>query len=223
VGVIFVVAMLCECAVAKKTQGEMFCYRDTQNIFHITDVVIGKRCKNIKVLSEDRIRNVGFPRDYTRLVEGIAKGEGVNPNLIMAIIKAESNFQPHVVSPKGAIGLMQLMPSTALEVNVKNPFNPRENILGGTKYLKTLLDYFEGDLRLALAAYNCGIHKVRQHSGIPPFSETRRFVKEVMKYYKYYTTEGSPIGRRGGDNVIYRYRDSAGVVHISNIPLSGTW
>lgn len=117
---------------------------------------------------------------------------GLDPDLIRAVIKVESNYNPKAVSPKGAIGLMQLMPSTAKLMGVKDPYNIEENIYGGCKYLKFLLEEFSGDLKLALAAYNAGKEKVLQYRGIPPYEETVKYVKNVLKIYN-----GTGFSNRG--------------------------
>jgi soluble lytic murein transglycosylase-like protein len=110
----------------------------------------------------------------------------IEPALVKAVIHAESRFNPQAVSPKGAMGLMQLSPVTASSLGIDDPFNPRTNINAGTRYLKDLLDSFQGNKRLALAAYNSGPTRVSQYNGIPPFSETRKYLKKVLRYFSYY-------------------------------------
>ncbi len=116
------------------------------------------------------------------LIHKESSKKGLDPDLVKAIIKAESNFNPRAESPKGAMGLMQLMPSTADSLGVENPFNPAQNIKGGTNYLKDLLRVFK-DKDLAIAAYNAGPGAVKKHGGIPPYSETINYVKKVNEYY----------------------------------------
>ncbi len=108
----------------------------------------------------------------------------LDPQLIKSIIKAESNWNPYAVSPKGARGLMQLMPSTAYELGVTNSFDPEENIDGGVRYLKYLLDKFSGNLSLAISAYNAGPGRVEKIGTIPPIPETIEFVRRVMSAYR---------------------------------------
>ena len=113
----------------------------------------------------------------------------VDPALIKAVIMAESAYNPKAVSGQGAKGLMQLMPRTARALGVKNAFNPAHNINGGVKYLRQLLDTFNDDAKLALAAYNAGTSKVKRHGGVPPIKATRNYVKRVFAYYHHYKAE----------------------------------
>lgn len=110
----------------------------------------------------------------------------MEPSLVKAVIKAESDFDPMTVSSKGAKGLMQLMPETANDMEVENPFSPVENIFGGTRYLSLLLERFKNNKRLALAAYNAGPEVVETYKGVPPYPETRSFIDKVLEYYKQY-------------------------------------
>ncbi len=125
----------------------------------------------------------GKPKSIDEIVAEIAQKFVIDANLVKAIIMAESNCNPQAVSSKGAQGLMQLMPATAKELNVTKPLDPRENIIGGVKYIKGLLASY-GDLRLALAAYNAGPGSVKKYEGIPPYRETINYVKKVIRYYK---------------------------------------
>jgi len=127
-------------------------------------------------------------RHFQPMVIKAANRHKVDPAMVMAIIMAESSYNPKAISKKGAQGLMQLMPTTAKSLGVKDSFNPEHNINAGVKYYKKLLNQFDGDVKLALAAYNAGSRKVREHRGIPPFGATKFYVKKVIKYYKYYKT-----------------------------------
>jgi hypothetical protein len=110
----------------------------------------------------------------------------VEPEIIKAIIRAESSFNPKAISNKGAMGLMQLMPTTAEELGVKDAFNPEHNINGGVRYYKKLLRRYKGNVKLALAAYNAGLLRVKQYKGVPPFKATRIYIEKVIKYYTFY-------------------------------------
>lgn len=116
---------------------------------------------------------------YHKIIRKIANKYGVDPLLVRAVIVAESNYNEKAVSRVGAVGLMQLMPITAKEMGVEDSFNPEHNINGGVKYLKRLLDRYQGNVEYALAAYNAGSRNVRRYKGIPPYAETRNYIKKV--------------------------------------------
>ncbi len=123
---------------------------------------------------------------YQNIIFDAADRYRVDPAMINAIIMAESGYNPYAVSKKGAVGLMQLMPSTATEMGVEDLLDPTHNIHGGVRYYKKLLNMFEGDIFLALSAYNAGIEKVKKYNGVPPFRATRFYVVKVLQYYQYY-------------------------------------
>lgn len=127
--------------------------------------------------------SVARNQSFDALVFKKAMEYNLDPELVKAVIKAESNWNPYAVSPKGARGLMQLMPSTAYELGVINSFDPEENIDGGTRYLRYLIEKFNGDLTLALAAYNAGPGRVEKTGSIPAIPETQQYVKRVMSLY----------------------------------------
>ena len=144
-----------------------------------------------------------------------ADRHAVDPNLVRALVKVESNFNPNAVSRKGAMGLMQLMPQTARQMKLTNPFNPEENIDAGVRHLKDLLDSYGGDVRLSLAAYNAGAGAVARSAGIPRYAETRNYVKRITQLY------GGSLGNNyflpGASREPVRVqRDVRGVLYISN-------
>jgi soluble lytic murein transglycosylase-like protein len=161
-------------------------YTDEDGVYHFTNmipvgkkyhVVIAETTKAVSLKSADN----SF---YDKLILYHSQAHGVDPSLIKAVMKAESNFNPNAVSHKGAQGLMQLMPDTMRLVRVENAFDPDDNIRGGTKYLKLLGETFRGDLELVLAAYNAGPQRVIDHKmNVPPIEETRTFIKRVKQYY----------------------------------------
>ncbi len=122
------------------------------------------------------------PAELEQYFQDAANTYGVDIRLLKAVAKQESNFNPTAVSPAGAVGVMQLMPSTAAGLGVSNSYNPQENIMGGAKYLSQLLATFQGDVPLSLAAYNAGTGNVRKYGGIPPFQETQNYVQNVLGY-----------------------------------------
>ena len=117
---------------------------------------------------------------YGEIIAAVSEAHGVDPMLVRALIQVESNYRPRARSPKGAMGLMQLMPSTAREYKVRNPFEPRANIEAGIKHLKSLIDRFAGKVELGLAAYNAGEGAVKKFNGVPPYRETRNYVSKIL-------------------------------------------
>lgn len=139
---------------------------------------------------------------------------GVDARLVEAVIGMESGFDPWAVSRKGAQGLMQLMPKTAAYLGIRNSFNPRQNIDGGVRHLRALLDRYGGNLVLALAAYNAGSQVVEWYGGIPPYPETWEYVQRVLERY---LARGGGGGPAITPQIIYRYVDAAGAVTYTNI------
>ncbi|HEU4412937.1 MAG TPA: lytic transglycosylase domain-containing protein [Polyangiaceae bacterium] len=143
---------------------------------------------------------VGLAKPYDALAREAAEANALAPELVLAVIEAESGFNPRAISPKGALGLMQLMPETASLLGVTDPFEPRQNVAGGAKLLRSLLDEFDGQLVLALAAYNAGAAVVRRHGAIPPIAETQGYVASVLRAYQRLLDagrdEGGAVGPR---------------------------
>jgi len=159
------------------------------------------------------------PPEINDLVEQTASRLQIDPQLVHAIIKVESEYDPKAVSRKGAMGLMQLIPETAQRFGVENPFNPKENIEGGVSYLKYLLDLYRGDLSLSLAAYNAGEGAVQRFGGIPSFVETQDYVRKVTDIYQSVSPQSgtNAAGNKPQASAIIRYVDEQGVVHYSNV------
>jgi len=159
------------------------------------------------------------PAEISHLVEQTASRLQVDPQLVHAIIRVESEYDPKAVSNKGAMGLMQLIPSTAQRFGVENPFNPKENIEGGVSYLKHLLDLFGGDLPMSLAAYNAGEGAVQRSGGVPSYAETQEYVRKVTNIYQSGSPQSGAVaaGNKAPAPPIVRYVDERGVVHYTNV------
>ena len=175
------------CTLPTTAEATVAAYMDVQGNLHY---MRGKSSRTNKKIAITRpvtrsARNF-TSQTINTFIQSAATEHGVDPLLIKAVIKAESNFDPKAVSAKGAQGLMQLMPATAKDLQVADPFDPLENIVGGTKYLRSLLDSYEGDVALSLAAYNAGPGNVK--TAIPNFPETRTYVAKVLDNYQSYRT-----------------------------------
>jgi soluble lytic murein transglycosylase-like protein len=139
------------------------------------------------VLKEPSVEKAKYP--YNPIIKKAADRYEIDPALVKAIIMAESNYNPRAISKVGARGLMQLMPATAEALGVEDCFNPEHNIHGGVRYLRQLLDRFDGNIEFALAAYNAGSRKVRKYNGIPPYRATQIYIEKVFVYYERYKKE----------------------------------
>jgi soluble lytic murein transglycosylase-like protein len=148
---------------------------------------------------------------YAQEIVDAADRYGLDPSLVRSVIRVESAFNPWAVSRKGAQGLMQLMPKTASSLGVRDAFNPAQNIDGGVRHLRSLIDRYGGNLLLALAAYNAGAQAVDWYRGIPPYPETQQYVRRILSLYGGGSGAGTP-------QVIYRYEDSQGSIVYTNIP-----
>lgn len=189
--------------VPGKAAAELYCYVDEVGRRHFTNVPVDSRYQPLSPskssYSQDRMSppwlgsGVVDVTEYNRHIESAAKQFQVDSSLLKAIIVVESSFNPRALSKKGAKGLMQLMPKTAEELRVTDPFDPRQNIFGGTRYFKQLLTQFEGNLQLSLAAYNAGPTRVSRDGAIPAITETRNYVRRVLSYYDYYQRDEGKV------------------------------
>jgi soluble lytic murein transglycosylase-like protein len=156
------------------------------------------------------------PQDVDAAIEQAAARHNVDPNLVRSVIKVESNFNPNAVSRKGAMGLMQLMPSTARSLHVTNPFDPQQNVDAGVRHLKKLLESYGGNIKLSLAAYNAGAGAVARSAGVPRYSETQNYVRRITElYYGGSGADAHVVGNVVHDPVRVQ-RDARGVLYISN-------
>ena len=158
-------------------------YIDSSGVVHFTNVPTSS---DYKVYIRENPRSRKTPRNhkkYDALIRQASAKYGVDFSLVKAVIQVESSFNPGAISKKGAKGLMQIMPQNYASLNVKDPFDPSQNIMGGTLYLKQLIRRYDNKLPLVLAAYNAGPSAVDRYQSIPPYSETQRYVQKVMKVY----------------------------------------
>jgi hypothetical protein len=209
---------------------DIYQYTDDKGVIHFSNVNVGsKKYKRIKseppspsnskaaqrssTASLARRPSSNIPTVYADIINTACDRHGVDPALVRAIVKVESDFNPTALSKKGAMGLMQLMPQTAVDMNVSNSFNPIENIDGGVKYLRYLMDRYEGNLSLTLAAYNSGETAVKKWGMIPPFPETRSYVQKILNIYN-----------NGGGNTltsrytVYMSHDEDGAILFTDDP-----
>ena len=177
---------------------DIYKHVDKEGVIHLTNVPTDVNTQYVLVLKERRVKfNLGHGQGdsgqdierYEPVITKAAKKYNVDSALIKAVIKAESNFNPRAVSRVGARGLMQLMPATASSLEVQDSFHPEKNIEGGVRYLRYLLNLFNGDLPLALAAYNAGEGTVaRYNNSVPPYQETRTYIRRVLDYFDRYSS-----------------------------------
>jgi hypothetical protein len=209
-------------------QADIYKHVDENGVIYYTDVPFGKNTDRVIKEKSETSSNWNGPTKlvsvdksyYNSIIHEKAAIYDLDPSLIKAVIKTESNWNNRAISRKGAMGLMQLMPATAIEMNVSNPFDPEENIEGGTKYLKYLLERFNGDLTLALAAYNAGPKTVEKFGYIPPITETKQYVNRVLSLYNgktiYPSTGSSSTKNAKKPERIYKITLEDGTILFTN-------
>jgi len=184
---------------AQSAVADIFAFTDSSGVTHYSNVPVDRRF--VRILSEPPTGAISAAgadwrtrsSSYTGLIQEAAREAAVSPALLRAMVAVESGFDPLAVSPKGAQGLMQLLPSTMRRYRVDRPFDPRENLRGGASYIKDLLQRYGNDLELALAAYNAGEDAVNRYGKrIPPYAETRAYVPAVLKFYRRFQSERVP-------------------------------
>jgi soluble lytic murein transglycosylase len=183
-------AALVACALwiaAGASAGSLYRYVDDRGVIHYTNISYDRRYQPVRPPGGFRWTAVtrSGGRRFDPLIQQAARDAGIPPALVKAVIHAESAFNESAISKKGAIGLMQLMPGTARELGVVQPFRPEENVRGGSRYLRRLHDRY-GSWTYTLAAYNAGPTAVDRHRGIPPYAETQQYVRRVLGYYRRY-------------------------------------
>ena len=177
------------------SHAEIYQYIGPNGTISLTNVPSDARYRKLDVESA-RFHALLSERELEPVIKRHSSQQQLHPALIRAVIKAESNFDPRAVSRAGAIGLMQLMPQTAVRLDVRDMFDPDENVGGGAKYLRQLLDRFHGNLPLALAAYNAGENIVDRYQALPPIDETRQYVRKVLRYYRTFLVRDGVITER---------------------------
>lgn len=174
------------CAPARSVLADIYSYVDSQGVVHFTNVPTSPRYKVYIKERPPAGYRAYIPSRYDHLIAAASKKHGISFSLLKALIKTESDFNRWAVSRDGAKGLMQIMPENIKTLRIKDPFDPRENIMAGSRYLKQMLERFDGKVHLALAAYNAGPNAVERYRRIPPFKETEEFVDKVLRFYSFF-------------------------------------
>jgi soluble lytic murein transglycosylase-like protein len=184
---IFSLALIVLLGVVLPVEADIYRYIDENGVMHFTNVPTSS-IQNYKLFIKEKsqITQQYSTKKYDALISEASERYGVSFPLLKAIIKAESDFDPHAVSKKGATGLMQIMPENFKPLGIRDPFDPWENINAGARYFKQMYDRFKGKLALSLAAYNAGPTAVDRYKTIPPYEETEEYVRRVLKYYYNY-------------------------------------
>jgi len=165
------------------SRGDIFRYVDERGVVHFTNTPSSGEYVFFRKEKRNTAPSLNGIHDQ---ISYWSNAFNLEEALIQAVIKVESDFDPHSLSNKGAMGMMQLLPETARDMEVKDPYDPSENIRGGSRYLRSMLNMFDGNLDLALAAYNAGPGAVKRYGGVPPYQETTNYIRKVKKYLEFY-------------------------------------
>jgi len=176
-------------------RGDIYWFKDEHGVVHMSNVPVDERFRFKEREKASKVFYGKSGKNYDKLIHKVARAEGLDVDLLRAVVKTESNYNPDAVSKKGAAGLMQLMPETAREMGLADPFHPAQNLVAGARHLRRLIDKYQGQLVLALSAYNAGEKAVDRYKGIPPFPETRDYVERVLKAYGKASNEREALRR----------------------------
>ena len=165
---------------------DIYRYRDANGVLHFTNVPASSEYRLYIRSSRPRFKASSRTQKFDAIIKDAARRYSVDFSLLKAIIRAESSFDPQAISRKGARGLMQIMPENFRTLDIQDPFDPKQNIMGGTRYFRSLLDRYQGRVSLTLAAYNAGPTAVDRYRRIPPYAETQDYVQRVLRFYEHY-------------------------------------
>jgi soluble lytic murein transglycosylase-like protein len=180
-------------AMPDGTRADVYIYTDAHGVVTFTNVPNHPGYRRVIKENSATTGAATVNQSYEPLIRNASDRYNVDPDLVRAVIKAESDFNAGARSRKGAMGLMQLMPDTARLHQVADAYDPSENVEGGVRHLRMLLDRYQGDLELSLAAYNAGSAAVEKHRGIPPYAETQEYVRRVLRFYASYRGDGLQV------------------------------
>jgi soluble lytic murein transglycosylase len=187
----FIVVLCAALTWAGPAYSDVYVYKDKSGVLNFTNVPGHGGYRRVLKESNGQVSSGSLAySSYDELIRSASGRHSVDADLVRAVIKAESDFNSHARSQKGAMGLMQLMPETARLHNVMDAYDPTDNVEGGVRHLKMLLERYQGNLELSLAAYNAGSGAVEKHGGIPPFAETKEYVRRVLRFYDSFRASG---------------------------------
>jgi len=177
------IAVLFFFLTASAVQADIYMFIDSQGVLNFTNTPTSSQ---YTLYIKERPRPAATTKKYDRIIQEASNKHGLSFSLLKAMIKVESDFDSRAISKKGALGLMQIMPQNLGAFNIRDPYDPKDNIMGGSRYFKSLVERYNGKLPLALAAYNAGPTIVDKYRRVPPIKETEDYVKKVMKYFYLY-------------------------------------